>query len=93
MEVLRDARVVFHGGVERVVARAHLRHVGVDVQDGVEGGVGSPELPEVQRGVADLFCERLEGPGVIRTTPFGYVEPDGTPRVRRRGRIGNERAR
>ncbi len=32
----------------------HLRHAGVNVQDGVEGGVRAPELPEVEGGVADL---------------------------------------
>jgi hypothetical protein len=33
----------------------------VYVQHGVEGGVGSPELPEVEGGVADTGRERLEG--------------------------------
>ena len=62
LEVRRDARVVLHGGIEGPVAHAHLRHARVDVQHGVEGGVGSPELPEVEGGIADLCRERLEGP-------------------------------
>jgi len=62
LEVCRDAGIVFHRGGEGSVAHAHLGHAGVDVQDGVEGGVRSPELPEVERGVADTCRERLEGP-------------------------------
>jgi len=54
LEVCGDARVVFHRGVEGPMTHAYLRHAGVDVKDGVEGGVRPPELPEVERGVSDL---------------------------------------
>ena len=43
------------------MSHAHLRHAGVDVKDGVEGGVRASELAEVECGVADLDRDRLEG--------------------------------
>jgi hypothetical protein len=54
------------------VAHAHLRHAWVDVQDGVEGGVRSPELPKasvgspipVASGLSDLLSTLLLRCGV-----------------------------